>query len=172
MALTGITHWAVRCPAKWRVSGSILGGGTCVGRRPGHRLGCARGSWSFFSFAHHCFSPTLPLSPKINKNKILKKKPHGVCTDNEILFRHKDTMKSGQQQHDKIWGHYAKWSKSENTNTIDLTYMWNPKPNQTTPNQNTSPGKTTQFARVVLIYQVCRFNPQSVYIQESTNGPD
>ena len=72
-ALAGVAQCIERRPVSQKVAGSIPGQGTCLGCRPGPRLGaCERQPISvLITLAHQYLSPflspSLPLSPKISK---------------------------------------------------------------------------------------------------------
>ena len=67
-SLAGVAQWLECPPANQRVTGSIPGQGTCLGlgRSP------VGGVWE--STTHWCFSPSFPLSLKINKLNLFFKK--------------------------------------------------------------------------------------------------
>ena len=79
-ALISVTQYVEHWPLKWRVTGSIPGQGTCLGCRPGFwaRWGACERQPIDISLTCQCFSPSLfpslPLSQKLNKYNLKKKK--------------------------------------------------------------------------------------------------
>ena len=75
--LAGVAEWIERLPVNWKVTGLIPGQGTCPGCRPGPQMGVCKRQPIHVSLTHPCFSPSLspslPLSLKTNKNKMLFK---------------------------------------------------------------------------------------------------
>ena len=61
IALDGVAQWIESRPANQRVTSLIPSQGTCQGCRPGPQLGMRKRQ------PHIDFSPSLPLSLKINK---------------------------------------------------------------------------------------------------------
>ena len=66
-ALAGVTQWIECRPANHRVAGLIPSQSTCLGCRPGPWLGVCERQPVDVSLTHQCFSPSLPISLKINK---------------------------------------------------------------------------------------------------------
>ena len=66
-ALIGVAQWAGCLPANQMVASLIPGQGTRMGCGTGPQLGVCRRQPTDVSIAHQHFSPSLPLSPKINK---------------------------------------------------------------------------------------------------------
>ena len=65
--MAGVAQWIECQPENQKVTDSIPSQGTCLGYSPGPRLGACEGQLINVSLAHWCFSPSLPLSPKVSK---------------------------------------------------------------------------------------------------------
>ena len=93
--LTGAAQWGGCRPAVLRVTDSIPSQGMCLGYWSGPRMGVRKRQPIDVSLTHRCFSPflspSLPLSLKINKYNLKKKKKKKVM-ENEVREETGDQM--------------------------------------------------------------------------------
>ena len=75
-ALTGVAQWVEHWPANQKVAGSISGQGTCLDYGSDSQLGACERQLIHVTLACRYFSPSLPVSLKINKWNLKKKKPN------------------------------------------------------------------------------------------------
>ena len=76
VALAGVAQWIEHWPVNQKVTSLIPGQDTCLGCGPSPPSGACKRQQIDVSLVHECLSPSFPsllLSVKINKNKILQK---------------------------------------------------------------------------------------------------